>query len=58
MAEKSGKITTIDTRLNPNEPVGPATSLDMPMRPKTSTSNVRGQGGIHKQMNGVRKGFQ
>ena len=54
MAEKSGKITTIDTRLNPNEPVGPATSLDMPMRPKTSTSNVRGQGGIHKEMNGVR----
>ena len=44
MAEKSGKIETIDSRLNPNEPTGPFTGLDM--RPKVATprnsSNVRG----------------
>ena len=44
MAEKSGKIETIDSRLNPLEPTGPFTGLDM--RPKIATprntSNARG----------------
>ena len=55
MAEKTGKIESIDARLNPRGYTGPATTLDT--RPRTpsreSVSHVRGQGGIHKAMNGV-----
>jgi len=58
MAEKAGKIETIDSRLNPNpmSPTAPATSIDMRQRtPSAKTSNIRGQGGITKEMNGVKK---
>lgn len=55
MAEKAGKIETIDCKLNPGKPTGPATSIDLRQRAPRSTSHVRGQGGITSEMNGVKK---
>ena len=56
LAEKQGKIETIDSRLNPNEYRGPATSITTQSKyPRDSSLNVRGQGGIHKAMNGVKQ---
>lgn len=56
MAEKAGKIEAIDNRLNPLEPTGPATSIDTrPRVQRPTSSHVRGQGGVTKEMNGVRK---
>ena len=55
MAEKAGKIETIDNKLNPLADNGPATSLNTRVRtPQKPVSNVRGQGGITKEMNGVK----
>ena len=55
MAEKANKIETIDSKLNPCGNLGPATSIDTRARtPRANNvSHVRGQGGIHKGMNGV-----
>jgi len=54
IAEKAGKIDTIDNKLNPLNPTGPATSLDTRSRTrKTSVGHARGQGAITKGMNGV-----
>lgn len=57
MAEKAGKIETIDNKLNPlSTDIGPATSLNTRVRtPQKPLSNVRGQGGITKEMNGVKQ---
>ena len=56
MAEKAGKIETIDSKLNPLAPTGPATSIDMRERtPSKPASNVRGQGGITSEMNGIKQ---
>lgn len=56
MAEKAGKIETIDNKLNQNTSIGPATSLNTRVRtPQKPQSNVRGQGGITKEMNGVKQ---
>lgn len=56
MAEKAGKIETIDSKLNPLNPTGPATSLDMTKRtPSKPASVVRGSGGITSEMNGIKK---
>ena len=54
MAAKAGHIDSIDVRRNPNQPTGPATSLDTRSKHSRPTSAVRGQGGIHKEMNGVK----
>ena len=55
LAEKAGKIESIDARRNPTNYNGPATGLDTRKRTpsRESVSHVRGQGGIHKAMNGV-----
>lgn len=57
MAEKAGKIETIDNRRVPNEYTGPATSINTRSRSSHSKpmSAVRGQGGINGAMNGVRQ---
>lgn len=54
MAKKAGKIESIDTRCGRaiEDPVGPATSINTTPT-VIPASAVRGQGGIHKGMNGV-----
>ena len=44
MAEKSGKIDTIDARINPTKYTGPATSIDTRQRTpsKEVVSHMRG----------------
>ena len=55
LAEKAGKIESIDARRNPTNYNGPATGLDTRKRTpsREPLSHVRGQGGLQKAMNGV-----
>jgi len=57
MVEKSGRIATIDAKLNPLSYTGPANSIDTRQRTpsKDIVSHVRGRGGIQKSMNGANK---
>jgi len=55
MAEKAGKIETIDVKRNPLAPTGQETSLKLQTSvPRRPMSAVRGQGGLSKEMNGVK----
>ena len=56
MAEKAGKIETIDCRVNPLSPTDQGVGLNTRIRtPQNQKTHIRGQGGIQKDMNGDRK---
>ena len=56
MAEKAGRIDTVDNRFNPLNPTGPATSLDTRPRNHVVAPNaVRGQSSIY-MMHAVKPG--
>lgn len=49
MTEKSNRIDTVDNRLNPLDPTGPATSLDTrPRVHNVAPNSVRGQSSLYK----------
>ena len=49
MTEKSNRIDTVDNRLNPLNPTGPATSLDTrPRVHNVAPNSVRGQSSLYK----------
>ena len=49
MAEKANRIDTVDNRLNPLNPTGPATSLDTrPRHHVVAPDSVRGQSSLFK----------